>query len=43
MLKAVFLDRDGTINKYVGFLRDPNEFDLKFGIEEAIKKINESN
>lgn len=24
--KAVFLDRDGTINRYVGFLRKPDEF-----------------
>lgn len=40
--KAVFLDRDGTINKYVGFLRDINEFELLTGVAEAIKKINES-
>ena len=26
--KAIFLDRDGTINKYVGFLRDINDFEL---------------
>ena len=25
--KAIFLDRDGTINKYVGFLTDINEFE----------------
>ena len=40
--KAVFLDRDGTINKYVGFLRDPKDFELLPGVAEAIKKINES-
>lgn len=40
--KAVFLDRDGTINKYVGFLRDINEFELIHGVAEAIKAINES-
>lgn len=40
--KAVFLDRDGTINKYVGFLRNINEFELLPGVAEAIKKINES-
>ena len=40
--KAVFLDRDGTINKYVGFLRDINDFELIPGVEEAIKRINES-
>lgn len=38
--KAVFLDRDGTINKYVGFLRNINEFELINGVAEAIKKIN---
>lgn len=40
--KAVFLDRDGVINKYVGFLRDIDEFELIEGVTEAIKKINES-
>lgn len=40
--KAVFLDRDGTINKYVGFLRDINEFELLDGVAEAVRKINAS-
>lgn len=40
--KAIFLDRDGTINKYVGFLRDINDFELIDGVAEAIKIINES-
>jgi D-glycero-D-manno-heptose 1,7-bisphosphate phosphatase len=40
--KAVFLDRDGTINRYVGFLRDPEEFELLPGVAEAIRKINAS-
>ncbi|MBU5317702.1 D-glycero-beta-D-manno-heptose 1,7-bisphosphate 7-phosphatase [Clostridium bornimense] len=40
--KAIFLDRDGTINKYVGFLRDINDFELLPGVTQAIKKINES-
>ena len=40
--KAIFLDRDGTINQYVGFLRDINEFSLIDGVAEAIKKINAS-
>ncbi|MCB6567093.1 hypothetical protein LI169_18760, partial [Desulfovibrio desulfuricans] len=30
--KAIFLDRDGTINKYVGFLRDKDEFELIDGV-----------
>ena len=40
--KAVFLDRDGTINKYVGFLRNVDEFKLLDGVGDAIKKINAS-
>lgn len=40
--KAIFLDRDGTINKYVGFLTDINQFELIDGVSEAIKKINHS-
>lgn len=40
--KAIFLDRDGTINKYVGFLRDINDFELIDGVAEAIKMINTS-
>lgn len=40
--KAIFLDRDGTINKYVGFLRNIEEFDLIDGIADAIKVINNS-
>lgn len=40
--KAIFLDRDGTINKYVGFLRDIGEFELIDGVAEAIRKINSS-
>lgn len=40
--KAIFLDRDGTINKYVGFLRNIDQFELIDGVSEAIKKINAS-
>ena len=40
--KAVFLDRDGTINKYVGFLRNLREFELLDGVASAIKEINNS-
>lgn len=40
--KAVFLDRDGVINKYVGFLTDINEFELNDGVSQAIKKINDN-
>lgn len=40
--KAIFLDRDGTINKYVGFLRSIDQFELIPGVAEAIKRINAS-
>ncbi len=40
--KAIFLDRDGTINKYVGFLAKPEQFELLPGVAEAIKMINKS-
>lgn len=39
--KAIFLDRDGTINKYVGFLRNIDDFELIEGVAEAIKLINQ--
>lgn len=38
--KAIFLDRDGTINKYVGFLKNIDDFELIDGVLDAIKKIN---
>ena len=40
--RALFLDRDGTINKHVGFLRDVEEFSLLQGVTEAVRKINNS-
>ncbi len=40
--KAIFLDRDGTINKYVGFLRNIDEFELLPEVSEAIRMINTS-
>lgn len=39
--KAIFLDRDGVINKYAGFLRNIDEFELLDGAAEAIRKIND--
>ena len=38
--KAIFLDRDGTINKYVGYLRTSEQFELLEGVGEAVRKIN---
>ena len=40
--KAIFLDRDGTINRYVGFLRNIDDFVLLPGVAEAIRRINSS-
>ncbi len=38
--KAVFLDRDGTINEYVGFLTDIDRFRLLPDAAKAVKLIN---
>lgn len=40
--KAIFLDRDGTINQYVGFLKNIDDFKLINGVAKAIKIINQS-
>jgi len=40
--KAVFLDRDGTLNREVGFLRDISQMELLPGAAEAVRMINES-
>lgn len=40
--KCIFLDRDGTINKNVGFLRRTEQLELEQGAAEAIKRINSS-
>ena len=38
--KAVFLDRDGTINVFNGFITKPEDFELLGDAAEAIKIIN---
>jgi D-glycero-D-manno-heptose 1,7-bisphosphate phosphatase len=40
--KAVFLDRDGTINTFNGFVKRPEDFELIEGAAEAIREINRS-
>lgn len=40
--KAVFLDRDGTINREINFLSDIEKLELLPHAAEAVKKINES-
>jgi mannose-1-phosphate guanylyltransferase / phosphomannomutase len=39
---AIFLDRDGTINRDRGYVTKPQEFELEDGAVEAIRLINES-
>jgi len=38
--RAVFLDRDGTVNIYEDFVRKPEEFKLFDWVSDAIKTIN---
>lgn len=40
--RAIFLDRDGTINIFKGFITSAAEIELLDGVAEAIKLINES-
>lgn len=40
--KAIFLDRDGTLNKYVGFLKKISDFELIGDVSESIQLINSS-
>lgn len=42
MIKAVFLDRDGTVNEEVGYLRDLGELRLIPGAGAAIKRLNDA-
>jgi D,D-heptose 1,7-bisphosphate phosphatase len=39
---AIFLDRDGVINRDVDHLRTHEEFELLAGVESAIRRINQS-
>lgn len=40
--RAVFLDRDGTLNRHVGFLTDIDDLELTEGAAGAVRRINES-
>jgi D-glycero-D-manno-heptose 1,7-bisphosphate phosphatase len=40
--KAIFLDRDGTLNKLNGFITKPEQLDLLHGVTDAIRAINEA-
>ena len=39
---VVFLDRDGTLNREVGYIRDRNQLELLPGVAEAIRRLNRS-
>lgn len=41
--RAVFLDRDGTLNELNGHISDPTQLNLLPGISEAISRLNRSN
>lgn len=38
--QAVFLDRDGTINREVDHLKHSDQLSLIFGVEQAIRRLN---
>ena len=40
--KAIFIDRDGTLNRTEGFLTQPEQMQLIEGASEAVKMINKS-
>jgi histidinol-phosphate phosphatase domain len=40
--KCVFLDRDGTINKYVGLVSCPDQLELEENVGEALGRLNKS-
>jgi D-glycero-D-manno-heptose 1,7-bisphosphate phosphatase len=42
MIRAVFLDRDGTVNEEVGYLRDLDQLRLIPGAGAAIRRLNEA-
>ena len=40
--KAVFLDRDGTLNVEKGYIRDVDDLELLPGAAQAVKKLNDA-
>lgn len=40
--KAVFIDRDGTINVDGPYLSDPDKFEMYSGVGEGVKKLKEN-
>jgi D-glycero-D-manno-heptose 1,7-bisphosphate phosphatase len=40
--RAIFIDRDGTLNEEVGYITDPAQFRLFDFAAEAVRKVNEA-
>tara|TARA_R110002072_G_scaffold46591_2_gene128894 strand:+ start:78374 stop:78946 length:573 start_codon:yes stop_codon:yes gene_type:complete len=40
--KTVFLDRDGTINREIGFFGDPARLELLPGVAEAMRRLHDA-
>lgn len=40
--KCIFLDRDGTLNRYKGLIDRPDELELEDTVVEALRKLNQS-
>jgi D,D-heptose 1,7-bisphosphate phosphatase len=40
--KAVFIDRDGTLNFHRGFVRSADAFELMPGVADAVRRLNDS-
>jgi len=39
---AAFLDRDGTLNRHVGYISDPAQIELLPGVAEAVRELNQA-
>ena len=39
---TLFLDRDGTINRHIGYLDRPEQIELLPGVGEAIRRLNQA-
>ena len=42
MNKAIFLDRDGTLNPDPGYISDPKDYELFDGVCEALAKLQKA-
>ncbi len=42
MNKAIFLDRDGTLNPDPGYISNPDDYELYDGVKEALAKLKKA-